>query len=442
MLGLAPTPNHHQVANLPTGRGIQTAWHSEGGASNEDPAWKKTKYVHSSAPVPQLNGGFPQAHQQHTPATIPVQHHQQSQSHQPRSSSALTGRLGFQMRPTGSTANPDVMHNQHQAPLSQEQTNGVSLPIGVGVRVPGAIQVHQAPTSIPSGARQHNQWGKGGITLASHAVPNPSSQWGGLSSSNNNHTISGHGVDLSKFGDANNTPDMAMAERRQRNREHAKRSRVRKKFMLESLQEDVRKLQRENTELRMIIQDKLPNLAQKIIEECCTSSNLFSDGTLSMEGFSNNSSEALMRSDFNLIQSLASSQQNFVLSDPRLPDNPIVYASAGFYELTGYAREQVLGRNCRFLQGPGTDPKHIDLIRSAVSKGNDFSVCILNYKADGTPFWNQLFVAALRDNDNCIVNFVSTFIFLVVFLFDFNSFFIWQRLVYNVRLKRSRNQRF
>ena len=68
---------------------------------------------------------------------------------------------------------------------------------------------------------------------------------------------------------------------------------------------------------------------------------------------------------------------------------------------------QVLGRNCRFLQGPGTDPKHIDLIRNAVAKGNDFSICILNYKADGTPFWNQLFVAALRDNDNCIVNFVS-----------------------------------
>ena len=48
-----------------------------------------------------------------------------------------------------------------------------------------------------------------------------------------------------------------------------------------------------------------------------------------------------MKSDFNLIQSLASGQQNFVLSDPRLPDNPIVYASAGFYNLTGYSREQV-----------------------------------------------------------------------------------------------------
>lgn len=74
-----------------------------------------------------------------------------------------------------------------------------------------------------------------------------------------------------------------------------------------------------------------------------------------------------------------------------------------------------MGRNCRFLQGPGTDPKDIEMIRSAVAKGNDFSICVLNYKADGTPFWNQLFVAALRDTDNCIVNFVSLLLYLNLF---------------------------
>ena len=115
----------------------------------------------------------------------------------------------------------------------------------------------------------------------------------------------------------------------------------------------------------------------------------------------------LLRSDFSLIESLTSGQQNFVLSDPRLPDNPIVFASPGFYELTGYTREQVLGRNCRFLQGAGTDRKGVDVIRTAVANGTDATVCLLNYKADGTPFWNQLFVAALRDADNCIVNYVS-----------------------------------
>jgi len=115
----------------------------------------------------------------------------------------------------------------------------------------------------------------------------------------------------------------------------------------------------------------------------------------------------LMKSDFSLIQSLTSGQQNFVLSDPRLPDNPIVYASEGFYELTGYTSDQVLGRNCRFLQGPGTDPRSVDIIRTAIAKGSDVTTCILNYKSDGSPFWNQFFVAALRDSDNCIVNYVG-----------------------------------
>jgi PAS domain S-box-containing protein len=100
-------------------------------------------------------------------------------------------------------------------------------------------------------------------------------------------------------------------------------------------------------------------------------------------------------------------QQCFVLSDPKLPDNPIVFASPGFYKLTGYTSREVLGRNCRFLQGPGTDAKAVDVIRKAVGTGSDATVCLLNYKADGTPFWNQFFIAALRDSDNCIVNYVG-----------------------------------
>jgi PAS domain S-box-containing protein len=199
--------------------------------------------------------------------------------------------------------------------------------------------------------------------------------------------------------------ETAIAERRQRNREHAKRSRVRKKFMLESLHEQVMGLQRENLRLRTLVQDNIPEHAQTIISECCTTSPLFSDldGTSDLE----QKETKLVRSDFSLMESLTSGQQNFVLSDPRLPDNPIVFATPGFYKLTGYTQDQVLGRNCRFLQGPGTDPKAVDIIRKAITTGADCTTCILNYKADGTPFWNQFFVAALRDSDNCIVNYVS-----------------------------------
>jgi PAS domain S-box-containing protein len=207
-------------------------------------------------------------------------------------------------------------------------------------------------------------------------------------------------------------------ERRLRNREHAKRSRVRKKFMLESLQQQVRGLQDENSTLRMLVQQHIPQEALMIIDECCSKSVLFGggvgggsssddDGRPPAQDAGGSSVQPLLRSDFSLIESLTSGQQNFVLSDPRLPDNPIVYATPGFYELTGYTREQVLGRNCRFLQGAGTERRAVEVIRTAVANGTDATVCLLNYRADGTPFWNQLFVAALRDADDCIVNYVS-----------------------------------
>lgn len=407
----APSLNHPAATtSLPTGRGIQTPYHVNTNVTSVpnntitskaqvDPVFKKQKYVHENVP---------------------------------QSSSALTGRLGFTMggQVFQNTSSTVVGVSNSQLPrlrdpmesMNKNGQNVVNLPVGVGVRVPTAVKNQVKVASVMakssavkhdsnSGGIQHSQWGKGGITLATHnpmEVMNPTAVAGLYFPSG--ATGLPQGVDLAKFASAAatmniNSADHAMAERRQRNREHAKRSRIRKKFMLESLQEDVRKLQRENTELRMIIQDKLPNVSQKIFDECCVSSSLFKDEKVL--GGQVNADDNLLRSDFSLIQSLATSQQNFVLSDPRLPDNPIVYASQGFYDLTGYSREQVLGRNCRFLQGPGTDPKHIDMIRNAVAKGNDFSICVLNYKADGTPFWNQLFVAALRDNENCIVNFIG-----------------------------------
>jgi PAS domain S-box-containing protein len=115
----------------------------------------------------------------------------------------------------------------------------------------------------------------------------------------------------------------------------------------------------------------------------------------------------LLEPDFRLMQALVASQHNFVLSDPSLPDNPIVYCSDGFCKLSGYKRADVLGRNCRFMQGPATDKRAVAKIREAVAEGRDITVCLLNYKANGTPFWNQFFVAAIRNSKGQIVNFVS-----------------------------------
>ncbi|KAG0602612.1 hypothetical protein M758_10G027100 [Ceratodon purpureus] len=99
-----------------------------------------------------------------------------------------------------------------------------------------------------------------------------------------------------------------------------------------------------------------------------------------------------------LMISLTRIQQSFVLADPNLPDMPIVYASDVFCELTGYSRDEVVGRNCRFLQGPETDPKAVQKIRNAIEKEQACTVKILNYRKDKTPFYNYLHVAPVRSS--------------------------------------------
>lgn len=88
-----------------------------------------------------------------------------------------------------------------------------------------------------------------------------------------------------------------------------------------------------------------------------------------------------------------------IITDPRQSDNPIVFANDAFLRLTGYARDEVFGRNCRFLQGPDTDPQAVRRIRDAISTRSDIAVDILNYRRDGTPFWNALFVSPVSNED-------------------------------------------
>jgi len=198
--------------------------------------------------------------------------------------------------------------------------------------------------------------------------------------------------------------DAQKIERRERNRKHAKRSRLRKKFLLESLQEQISGLQSEIDSLQDIIKREIPEKAESLLEAINGPKGKFTPLPMP-SGFG--PVKTLMEPDFRLMSALSGSQQNFAISDPSLPDNPIVYVSQGFLSLTGYTLDQVLGRNCRFLQGPGTDQSAVDIIRKGVREGVDTSVCLLNYKADGTPFWNQFFVAALRDAENNVVNFVG-----------------------------------
>lgn len=82
-----------------------------------------------------------------------------------------------------------------------------------------------------------------------------------------------------------------------------------------------------------------------------------------------------------------------IITDPRVPDNPIVFANDAFLALTGYDRNEIVGRNCRFLQGEGTDREAVRRVREAVAAGRDIRVDLLNYRKDGTPFHNALYIS-------------------------------------------------
>lgn len=94
---------------------------------------------------------------------------------------------------------------------------------------------------------------------------------------------------------------------------------------------------------------------------------------------------------------MRATRMSMIITDPRQPDNPIVYCNNSFLKLTGYERDEVMGRNCRFLQGPETDRKSVDAIRTALETRTDISVDILNYRKDGTPFWNALYISPVID---------------------------------------------
>ena len=109
-----------------------------------------------------------------------------------------------------------------------------------------------------------------------------------------------------------------------------------------------------------------------------------------------------------LFATIRRSGMAIAVTDPRLPDNPIVFVNAAFLRLTGYAAEEVVGRNCRFLQGGQADPDALAAIRGALSLGREVSVELRNHRRDGTPFWNRLFIAPVPSNAGMPDYFFST----------------------------------
>ncbi len=97
-----------------------------------------------------------------------------------------------------------------------------------------------------------------------------------------------------------------------------------------------------------------------------------------------------------------------ILTDPNQPDNPVVFANRAFHDLTGYEESDIVGRNCRFLQGPGTDRATVKELREALAAVRPISTEILNYRRDGTPFWNACFIAPVFAKDGRLLYFFAS----------------------------------
>lgn len=104
---------------------------------------------------------------------------------------------------------------------------------------------------------------------------------------------------------------------------------------------------------------------------------------------------------------MEASSNGVVVSDANLPDTPIIYANPAFEQITGYTVNEVLGHNCRFLQGADKDQPDLEGLRSAIREGRECRAVLKNYRKDGTPFWNELYVSPVYDEDGRLASFIG-----------------------------------
>jgi PAS domain S-box-containing protein len=138
-----------------------------------------------------------------------------------------------------------------------------------------------------------------------------------------------------------------------------------------------------------------------------------SGGPTGGPGLNNWEAATVVRPDLNdrggvFYAAIQMTRMPMLVTDPRLPDNPIVFANGAFLDLTGYAREDILGRNCRFLQGAMTSRGTVGQIREALAERRPIAVEVLNYKKDGTAFSNALFIGPIFGPDGELLHFFAS----------------------------------
>ena len=106
-------------------------------------------------------------------------------------------------------------------------------------------------------------------------------------------------------------------------------------------------------------------------------------------------------------RAIAASNNGIVITDPSLPDNPLIYVNESFLRTTGYRADEVVGHNCRFLQGQDKDQPGLDKLREALQESRDCRVMLRNYKKDGTLFWNELNISPVYDETGRVINYIG-----------------------------------
>jgi diguanylate cyclase (GGDEF)-like protein/PAS domain S-box-containing protein len=109
-----------------------------------------------------------------------------------------------------------------------------------------------------------------------------------------------------------------------------------------------------------------------------------------------------------LDQALAATSSGVTIVDMQAPDQPLVYVNRAFEELAGFRLEEVLGRNCRFLQGPDTDPMTVARLRAALDAGEEFRGTLLNHRGpQRTPWWNEIYLAPVPGPDGTVLQYIG-----------------------------------
>ena len=106
-------------------------------------------------------------------------------------------------------------------------------------------------------------------------------------------------------------------------------------------------------------------------------------------------------------RAMAATSTGIAISDATNPEHPIIYCNPAFESMTGYQRDEIIGKNCRFLQGSDTDPEAVTIIRQALQTESECQVTLKNYRKDGTPFWNALSISPVRDRLGKLTHFIG-----------------------------------